>query len=113
MGKEIGRPFFTRPRQLTLTVDAMGLGVKSSVVWINAGQRRQHEGLTGRIPIDALINVIAVHLGAGHFSARIHVLRNGGASWIKVVREADNGSGICIPEWPLQGEVAVGCETDN
>src|SRR5262249_33761559 len=113
MGEEIGLAFFTRSRELALTVDAMGLGVKNSIVWVNTGQRSQHECLAGGIPIDALIHVVAVNLGAGHFSALIHVLRNRGASWIKVVRETYNGACICIPKWPLHVKVAVGCQTDD
>src|SRR5690242_6665476 len=91
----------------------MRLGVKNSVVWVNAGERWQHECLAAGIPKDALIHVIAVNLGAGHFSARIHVFRNRGASWIKVVRETNNGSGICVPKWTLQVQVAVGGQADN
>src|SRR4030095_13165336 len=113
MRVEIGLPFFTRPRELALTVDAMGLGVKSSVVWVNAGQRWKDECLACGIPIDALIHIIAVNLGATHFSAFIYGLRNRGASWIKVVREADNVSSICVPKRPLKGKVAVVRQSDN
>src|SRR5882757_6576116 len=100
MGEEIGLAFFTRTGELSLTVDAMGLGVKDSVVWINAGQRWQHECVARGVPIDALIHIVTVNLSAAHFSALIHVLRNRGARWIKVVREADDVSAICVPKWP-------------
>src|ERR1041385_4790688 len=108
MSKEIGLPFFTCTRELALIVDAMRLGVKSSIVWIHAGQRWQHEGLACGIPIDALIDIIAVNLRPAHFSALIHVFRNRRAGWVEVVGEADNGSGVCIPKWPLQVQVTVG-----
>src|SRR5262245_24260235 len=91
----------------------MGLGVKSPVLWVNASQRWQHECQARGIPVDALIHIIAVNLSAAHFSALIHVLRNRGTSWIKVVREADDNSGICVPKWPLQGKLAVVRQSDN
>src|SRR5581483_2234785 len=101
MGEEIWRPFFTSARELALTVNAMCLGMKSSILRVNARQRWQHECLACGTPIDSLIHIIAVNLGAAHLSALVHVFRNGSASWIKVVREADNVRRICVPKWAL------------
>ena len=113
MGVEIGLPLFARPHELSLIVDAVALGVKRSVEWVNAGQRWKHECLAGGNPIDALIYIIAVNLGTAHFSALVHVFGDRSTRWIKVVREADDHSGVCVPERPLQGKRVVVRQTDN
>src|SRR5690349_5140890 len=113
MSIEIGLPFLTCSRKLALTIDAVSLSVKRTVFGINARQRWQHKCVARRIPVNPLIDIIAVNFSAAHFSALIHMLRNRSASRTEVVREANNLSGICVPKWPLQGEVTIGRQTDN
>ena len=100
----VRRALFTRTRNLAQIVDAVGLGVRLR----RRGRRRP--AVVTRMPgrwnsSKRPDKYYCCTLGAGHFSAVIEVLRDRGAGGIKVIRQADDRSGVRVPERPLQRKV--------
>src|SRR5215211_4670092 len=110
-----GKTFIlTRPYDLAQVIDAMGHNMDRPKLRIDVGERRQSKRITRRIPINPPKKASRTdHFCSGHFAVVVEMLGNRGRSGIEVVRETHNGSGICVPKWPLQLKITVGCETDN